>query len=169
MGILCWQSCPDEPIQLSICDKTTWERKFPVNCLGNILGKGGNCISPSIRLSTCNTKDTLCNISWMCAHVIIYIYILFSTEQGTRNWLTNDFVRYVIIGYWIISRVGWLSQIYMSAAGMSINTANQTSDILWYPKNNECIMCCSCVNTTLMSFICNKHFHNLGRHNNPMW
>ncbi len=32
-------------------------------------------------------------------------------------------------------------------AGTSINTANQTSDILQYPMNNTFIMYCSCVNT----------------------
>ncbi len=35
----------------------------------------------------------------------------------------------------------------MSAAGTSVNTANQTSDILWYPMNNKFIMCYLCVNT----------------------
>ncbi len=32
-------------------------------------------------------------------------------------------------------------------AGTSINTANQTSDILQRPMNNTFIMYCSCVNT----------------------
>ncbi len=30
---------------------------------------------------------------------------------------------------------------------MSVNTVNQTSDILWYPMDNTFIVYCSCVNT----------------------
>ncbi len=45
---------------------------------------------------------------------------------------------------------------------MNVNMANQTSDILQYTMNNKFIMYCSCVNTTTISFLCNKHFYNQG-------
>ncbi len=56
-------------------------------------------------------------------HVISIIYILF-------------------IWYRRLSRVCWLN-IYASAAGTSLNTANQTSDILRYPMDNKFIRYCS--------------------------
>ncbi len=58
--------------------------------------------------------------------------------------------------------------IYMSAAGMSLNTANQTSDILRYPMKNKFIMYWSCLNTIVASFLCNKHLYNLGGRDNLM-
>ncbi len=39
-----------------------------------------------------------------------------------------------------------LASIYISVAGTSLNTANETSDILCYPINSTFIMYCSCVN-----------------------
>ncbi len=38
-----------------------------------------------------------------------------------------------------------LVSIYTSAAGTSVNTANQTNDILQYSIDNKFIMYCSCV------------------------
>ncbi len=51
-------------------------------------------------------------------------------------------------------------------AGTSINTTNQTSDILQHPMNNTFIMYCSCVNTIVTRFLCNEHLYNLGGRNN---
>ncbi len=47
--------------------------------------------------------------------------------------------------------------MYTSATGTNVNTANQTSDILRYPMNNTFIMYCSYLNTIVTSFLCNKH------------
>ncbi len=49
------------------------------------------------------------------------------------------------------------TSIYVSVAGTSVNTANQTGDILQCPMNNTFIMYCSCVNAIATCFLCNKH------------
>ena len=44
----------------------------------------------------------------------------------------------------IMSLLAWFLH---ECRSMSVNTANQTSDILRYPMNNTFIVDCSCVNT----------------------
>ncbi len=52
----------------------------------------------------------------------------------------------------------WLS-IYSSGTGTSVNTTNQINDILQYLMSNKCIMYYSCVNTIVISFLCNTHLY----------
>ncbi len=52
-------------------------------------------------------------------------------------------------------------------AGTSINTTNQTSDILQHPMNNTFIMYCSCVNTIVTRFLCNEHCITWGNVTTP--
>ncbi len=54
--------------------------------------------------------------------------------------------QYVCIIHLILENImSLLVSIYTSATGTSVNTANQTNDILQYPMDNKFIMYCSCV------------------------
>ncbi len=93
-------------------------------------------------------------LSWVLA---THHHVTFTTLQ-----LIFTFSIWVHILYYSFDTGEYHESVALVFTRVLINTANQTRDILLYPMNNKFITYCSCLNTIVTNFLCNKHLYYLG-------
>ncbi len=113
---------------------------------------------------------------WFC-----FLWILFTNPDffSEKVWLglgcrchNNRCIMFVCYKKqsWSIILFIWYRRIILWVCWLSIDTSAVSMGVIrpirrvifCSPMNNKFIMYCSCVNTIVTSFLCNKHLHNQG-------